>query len=141
MLAEWQQQSRNNPARTAHLAKLKELIERDENPPPRRFDAYALMLGDDWCLVTMPHEMFCQYELWVDEAAPFGHKMTFAYTNGGQGYIAVDEAWKLKEKGGYEAGSLPNWGGNGSMSHYFGPPRVGSEQIIKETIQNLWPQE
>jgi hypothetical protein len=89
----------------------------------------------------MPHEMFCQYELWVDSAAPFKHNMTFGYTNGGQGYIAVDEAWKLKEKGGYEAGALPNWGGNGSMSGYFGPPRVGSEKIIKDTIQNLWPNE
>ena len=140
-LAKWQQWSQNNPVRTVHLEKLKKLIEQDQNPPPRRFDAYAVMLGDDWCLVTMPHEMFCQYELWVDEAAPFEHNMTFGYTNGGQGYIAVDEAWKLKEKGGYEAGALPNWGGNGSMSGYFGPPRVGSEQIIKETIQNLWPQE
>ena len=99
------------------------------------------MLGDDWCLVTMPHEMFCQYELWVDEAAPFKHNMTFGYTNGGQGYIAVDEAWSLKEKGGYEAGALPNWGGNGSMSEFFGPPQVGSEKIIKDTIQNLWPQQ
>ena len=140
-LAKWQKSSQNNQARTAHLQKLKGLIEQNQNPPPRRLDAYALMLGDDWCLVTMPHEMFCQYELWVDEAAPFKHNMTFGYTNGGQGYIAVDEAWKLKERGGYEAGTLPNWGGSGSMSGYFGPPRVGSEQIIKETIQNLWPQE
>ena len=140
-LAKWQQWSSNNPVRTEHLKKLKGLIEQNQNPPPRRFDAYAVMLGDDWCLVTMPHEMFCQYELWVDSAAPFKHNMTFGYTNGGQGYIAVDEAWKLKEKGGYEAGALPNWGGNGSMSGYFGPPRVGSEKIIKDTIQNLWPNE
>ena len=138
-LAKWQQWSSNNPVRTEHLKKLKRLIEQNQNPPPRRFDAYAVMLGNDWCLVTMPHEMFCQYELWVDEAAPFKHNMTFGYTNGGQGYIAVDEAWRLKERGGYEAGALPNWGGNGSMSEFFGPPQVGSEKIIKDTIQNLWP--
>ncbi|REJ69932.1 MAG: hypothetical protein DWQ31_03010 [Planctomycetota bacterium] len=124
-----------------HLNKLRALMEAGENPPPRRFDAYAVMIGREWCLVTMPHEMFCQYELWIDEKAPFRRTMTFAYTNGGQGYVAVDEAWKLKEKGGYEAGSLPNWGGNGSFSEFFGPPAVGSEKIIKDTIASLWPQE
>ncbi len=124
-----------------HLNKLKALIDAGENPPPRRFDAYAVMIGSDWCLVTMPHEMFCQYELWIDEKAPFKRTMTFAYTNGGQGYVAVDEAWKLKEKGGYEAGSLPNWGGSGSRSEFFGPPEVGSEKIIKDTIESLWPKD
>ncbi len=34
-----------------------------------------------------------------------------AYTNGYEGYVAVDAAWKLGEQGGYEAASLPNWGG------------------------------
>ncbi len=109
-LAQWQKSSQNNQARTAHLQKLKGLIEQNQNPPPRRLDAYALMLGDDWCLVTMPHEMFCQYELWVDEAAPFKHNMTFGYTNGGQGYIAVDEAWKLKERGGVRGGHTSQLG-------------------------------
>ena len=127
--------------KVAHLNKLRELMRAGQDPPPRRFDAYAVMIGREWCLVTMPHEMFCQYELWVDKMAPFQRTMTFAYTNGGQGYVAVDEAWKLKEKGGYEAGSLPNWGGNGSRSEFFGPPAVGSEQIIKDTITSLWPKE
>ncbi|HUS40321.1 MAG TPA: hypothetical protein VMX74_12770 [Pirellulales bacterium] len=138
VLQEWIDGSQDNADRVAHLEKLRGLIDRRENPPPRRFDAYALMLGKEWCLVTMPHEMFCQYELWVDDAAPFKRTMTFGYTNGGQGYIAVDEAWKLGPQGGYEAGSLPNWSGSGSMSAYFGPPRVGSEGIIKNTVSSLW---
>ena len=122
-----------------HLNRLKSLMDAGKNPPPRRFDAYAVMIGRDWCLVTMPHEMFCQYELWIDKNAPFKRTMTFAYTNGGQGYVAVDEAWRLKAKGGYEAGSLPNWGGNGSFTPFFGPPAVGSEKIIKDTIASMWP--
>ena len=117
---------------------LKGMIERGESPPPRRFDAYAVMLGRDWCLAAMPHEMFCQYELWVDEHAPFDHTMTFSYTNGGPGYVAVDEAWALGPKGGYEAGCLPNWGAHGPSSENFGPPAVGGEGLIKNAIASLW---
>ena len=82
--------------------------------------------------------MFCQYELWIDQKAPFQRTMTFGYTNGGQGYIAVDEAWRLGTDGGYEAASLPNWVGSGSMSQFYGPPAVGGETIIKKTIASLW---
>ncbi len=118
--------------------KLKGFIERGEDPPPWRMDAYAVMLGSEWCLVAMPNEMFCQYELWVDEAAPFDRTMTFGYTNGGAGYVGVDEAWAMGERGGYEAACLPNWGGHGTCTRHFGPPAVGGEQIIKDTIASLW---
>jgi len=124
--------------RMGTLEKLKGFIERGEDPPPWRMDAYAMMLGDEWCLVAMPNEMFCQYELWVDEAAPFERTMTFGYTNGGAGYIGVDEAWAMGEKGGYEAACLPNWGGHGTSTRHFGPPAVGGEKIIKDTIASLW---
>ena len=137
----WQKTAEGNAERTAQLQRLKGLIDRGENPPPRRFDAYAVMIGREWCLVTMPHEMFCQYELWIDKRAPFEHTMTFAYTNGGQGYVAVDLHWALGAKGGYEAGSLPLWWSSGAMSEFFGPPAIGSEKIIKDTIASLWPAE
>ena len=120
------------------LEDLKGFIERGESPPPWRMDVYALMLGNEWALTAMPNEMFCQYELWVDEAAPFQRTMTFGYTNGGAGYIAVDEAWAMGERGGYEAACLPNWGGLGTASRHFGPPAVGGEQIIKDTIAACW---
>ena len=117
---------------------LKGFIERGQTPPPWRMDVYALMLGTEWALTAMPNEMFCQYELWIDEAAPFDRTMTFGYTNGGAGYIAVDEAWAMGEQGGYEAACLPNWGGLGTSSRHFGPPAIGSEQIIKDTIAAAW---
>ncbi len=117
---------------------MKELIERGEDPPSRRLDAYAVMLGAEWCLVTMPHEMFCEYELWVDQNAPFEHTMTFSYTNGGEGYVGTDEALALGEKGGYEAGAFPCWWPHGPGSGSHSPPAVGTEGIIKDTIASLW---
>lgn len=139
----WQEmvaKNKNNIRRMNQLKKIRELMERGTEPPPRRFDAYAVMFGCEWCLVTMPHEMFCQYELWIDKKAPFKHTMTFAYTNGYQGYVAVDEAWRLGPKGGYEAASLPNWAGQ-VWGEQFGPPAVGCEAIIKDTITSLWPKD
>jgi hypothetical protein len=82
--------------------------------------------------------MFCQYELWVDRNAPFKRTMTFGYTNGYEGYVAVDSALSLGEKGGYEAACLPNWGGQ-VWTRHFGPPAVGCEKIIKDAISSLWP--
>ena len=128
------------PHRMKQLHGIKQLLDRGAQPLPRRFDAYAVMLGDEWCLVTMPYEMFCQYELWVDENAPFEHNMTFGYTNGGRDYIAVDEAWALDEKAGYEAAALPSWAGYGTRTTHFNPPAVGSEAIIKQTVRSLWPE-
>lgn len=118
---------------------LKGKIERNEKKgAPRRLDVMTVMLGREWILVALPHEMFCQYELWVDANAPFEHNMTFGYTNGVQGYIAVDEDLALGAKGGYEAGSLPSWQANNALSDYWGPPAVGVEAIIKDTIAGLW---
>ena len=131
-------QNKDNKTRMNQLTKIRALMDRGDKPPPRRFDAYGVMFGREWCLTTMPHEMFCQYELWIDKNAPFKHTMTFAYTNGDQGYIAVDEAWRMGAKGGYEAASLPNWGGQVWTKH-FGPPAVGCEKIVKDTITSLWP--
>jgi len=130
--------SKDNERRLNQLKKMRGLMARGAEPPPRRFDVYSVTIGGEWCLVTMPHEMFCQYELWIDKHAPFKHTMTFAYTNGYQGYIAVDEAWRMGALGGYEAASLPNWGGQVWTEH-FGPPAIGCEKIIKDTITSLWP--
>ncbi|MEE8116775.1 MAG: PVC-type heme-binding CxxCH protein, partial [Gemmatimonadales bacterium] len=140
---EWQAMvanNKNDKRRMSQLTKMRALMDRGEKPPPRRFDAYAVMFGREWCLTTMPHEMFCEYELWIDKHAPLEHTMTFAYTNGYEGYIAVDGAWRMGPKGGYEAACLPNWGGHVWTKH-FGRPAVGSERIIKDTLASLWPED
>ena len=137
-LEQWIKDNDNNKQRLERLAQIRKLIRNGVQPPSRRLDVYALILGDEWCLTTMPHEMFCQYELWIDKLAPFKHTMTFGYTNGYEGYVAVDDAWQMGPKGGYEAASLPNWGGQVHTKH-LGPPAVGCEKIIKNTITSLWP--
>ncbi len=115
------------------------LIERGRTPPPRRLDASAVMLGSQWCLVSLAGEMFCQYELWVDQAAPFDHTMTFAYTNGSCGYVATDEALAMGEKGGYEAGGYPCWWASGIGGPSYSPLAVGTEKRIQQAIASLWP--
>ena len=117
------------------LDTIKGRIERGETPEPRRMDAMAVMLGSEWCLVSLASETFCEYELWVDEAAPFDHTMTFAYTNGGCGYVATDEALAMGGKGGYEAGTFPCWW----AGHLGSALAVGTEKRIKQAIAPLWP--
>jgi neutral ceramidase len=131
--------NKKNTRRMKQLHLINALMVLGKQPPARRFDACAVMFEGEWCLITMPHEMFSQYELWIDENAPFERTMTFAYTNGYQGYVATDEALKLGPRGGYEAGSLPNWSGQVWTPH-FGPPAVGVEKIIKDAVSTLWSQ-
>jgi len=140
-LGEMVKQNSEDPERMNQLNVVRHFLERGGEAPPKRFDAYAVMFGDEWCLVTMPFEMFSQYELWIDDNAPFNHNMTFAYTNGYEGccYIAVDEALRMGPKGGYEAATLPNWWGQVWGIH-CGPPAVGSEKIVKDTLASLWMQ-
>ena len=137
----WQEMAAENKDdrnRMRQLKKIRGYLDRGAEPPPRNFDASAVMIGSEWCLVTMAGGMFCQYELWVDKNAPFKHNMTFAYANGVDGYIAVDEALRMGPKGGYEAASLPNWGGQ-VWGEHFGPPAVGTEKIVKGVVASLWP--
>ena len=121
-----------------NLEAVKGKIERGEASPSRRLDAAAVMLGSEWCLAALAGEMFCQYELWVAEAAPFAYTMTFAYTNGGDGYVATDVALAMGEKGGYEAGSYPCWWANGLAGPHYSALAVGTEKRIREAIASLW---
>ena len=121
---EWmaEAESNRNDHALHQLKRLKEYIDSGDKFPNRWFDPYALMFSDEWILVTMPHEMFCQSELRIDGVGPFKHTMNLA----------------MREKGGYEAGCIPNCTAGGANSRFLGPPDVGAENIIKETIQKLW---
>jgi hypothetical protein len=104
-----------------------------------RFEINAVMLGSEWCLVALSHDIICEYELWIDDAAPFHSTMVLGYTNGNESYVATDNELKLGEKGGYEAGSLLAWGVKAKLGGQVHPPLViGSEGMIKENIKNLW---
>ncbi len=103
-----------------------------------RFDTNAVMMGNEWGLVTMPHEMFCEYELWVEETAPLKHKMTFGYTNGCESYVADDISLSMGIRGGYEAGTYPNLHPAARIYRIKLPLAVGAEKLIRETVASLW---
>ena len=137
-IVELKKANENHPARMKQLNKMSAVQESGSTPPPRRFDVYGVMLGNEWCLVGMSYETFAEYELWIDEHAPFAHKMVFALTNGGRAYIGTDAALAMGANGGYEAACLPNWGGHETMSPHLGPPAVGSEKKIHRAFESLW---
>ena len=117
---------------------LRSMIERGDDPLERRFDVTTLSIGKEWGVVGLPHELFCEYELWVDESSPYQNTMVMGYTNGVHSYIATDKDLALGKNGGYEAGCLPDWGANGLCSGFFTPPGAGTERLIKECIASLW---
>tara|TARA_Y100001933_G_C18970663_1_gene552401 strand:+ start:277 stop:1821 length:1545 start_codon:yes stop_codon:yes gene_type:complete len=140
LIAKWKQENINHPARIKQLNKMASAVEHGKSPPPRRFDVYGVMLCDQWCLVGMSYETFAEYELWIDQHAPFTHKMVFALTNGGRAYIGTDAALAMGPRGGYEAACLPNWVGHETMSPHLGPPAVGTEKKIHRVLESLWAQ-
>jgi hypothetical protein len=104
-----------------------------------RFDINNIILGSQWCLVAMSHEIMCEYELWVDKVAPFDSTMVLGYTNGCESYVATDKELMLGEKGGYEAGSFPSWGISAKLGYQIHSPlAIGTEEIIKKSIKSLW---
>ena len=138
MVKDLKQKNKNHPARMRQLEKISAMHESMETPPPRRFDVYGVLLGKEWGLIGMSYETFSQYELWIDKHAPFKSTMVFSLTNGGRAYIGTDESLLMGANGGYEAASLPNWGGHETMSPFLGPPAVGCEKLIHEALESLW---
>ena len=118
------------------LGNVRDMIERGE-APKLQLDINAVTLGSEWCLVAFQHELFAEYELWVDENAPFDHTMVFAYTNGVWGYVATDAELALGEKGGYEAGAFPCFWAH-SVQARGTSLAVGAEKMIKEAAASLW---
>ncbi|MCK4307803.1 hypothetical protein KAW50_06235, partial [candidate division WOR-3 bacterium] len=69
-----------------------------------KFEIQAFAIGNELCIIGIPHEVFAEYQLWVNEISPFKHNMVFGYTNGCESYIPCEKDFAL---GGYEAGSFP----------------------------------
>jgi hypothetical protein len=102
-------------------------------PQSLRFEIHALAIGE-WCLLAMPHEVFVDYQLWVEQASPFRHNMVLAYTNGCESYIPTDKDFAL---GGYEAMAFPQIGAAFRYRHRVAL-RPGIEPQIKKVITELW---
>jgi len=99
-----------------------------------RFEVTTLAIGDEWCLLAMPHEIFAEYQLWFEQAAPFHRKMVLAYTNGCESYVPTDRALEL---GGYETGTA-EYDGTPLRWPYRSPLQAGSEQKIKDLMKSAW---
>ncbi|MDE0637487.1 MAG: hypothetical protein OXI43_16750 [Candidatus Poribacteria bacterium] len=68
------------------------------------FPMSAFAVGDALCFLSVAHELFAEYQLFVDETSPFSHTFVFGYTNGSEVYIATKKDYELGLRSGYEAG-------------------------------------
>jgi hypothetical protein len=103
-------------------------------PGSLRFDLHLLAVGDEFCLLTMTHEVFAEYQLWIDRVSPFRHTMVLAYTNGCESYVPTDKDFA---SGGYEASGFPAAGAALRYSHRM-PLKPGIERQIRQQIQSLF---
>ncbi len=105
--------------------------------PEMRLEVALVSLGEDWGMVSFSGEVFCEYQLWIDENAPFAHTFVGAYANNFGGYIACDADLAMGEKGGYEAACWP-----AHSCALIVPTRValqvGIEKQIHQAIQEMW---
>jgi len=118
------------------LTDLLRLIDAGERPS-MRLEMAMISLGEQWGLVSFSGEVFCEYQLWMDEHAPFAHTMVAAYANNFGGYIPCDADLAMGEKGGYEAGCWPAW-----SCALIVPTRValqvGIEKQIRKALAKMW---
>ena len=96
-------------------------------------------------MVSLPGEVFGEYELWINAFAPFEHSMVCAYTNAYTDYIPTDKALELgakmpivAESACMEAGGWPGFFHGLSIDEAYLSYAVGIERTIQEAISSLW---
>ena len=104
-------------------------LAKDGPSPAMEFPLSAFSIGDEVCIIALPHEMFCDYQLWADKNSPYKHTFVFGYTNGIHGYVA---AKKDLDMGLLRAG----YGAEPTPSRM--PLKVESEAIVRSGIAELW---
>jgi hypothetical protein len=115
---------------------LRDLLTKSERGEKQtlRFEIQMLAIGKMWCLLAMPHEVFAEYQLWIDKNSPFEHNMVLAYTGGCESYVPTDKDFSL---GGYEAVHSPTRGA--ALGYpYRAALRPGIEHEIKKLIRTVW---
>ena len=96
--------------------------------------------------MALPGEMFGDYELWVEQQAPFSHRMVSAYTNDGNvGYIPTDKALTLgaedplrAERECMEATAWPGIFYGVDVRGAWLPYTSGIEAQIHGVLRELW---
>jgi neutral ceramidase len=116
--------------------RLKELLKIAKEPKDRTmpYPLRAFAVGRQLCILSLPHESFCDYQLWADRDSPYRHTFVFGYTGGVHGYVATARAYRMGLLGGYEASPRRS----GLSSQYRTPPEPVAEQIIKAGITEIW---
>lgn len=79
-------------------------VAKSDEKPLLPFPMSVFAIGKSFCILSVSHELFAEYQLFVDESSPFKHTFMFGYTNGSEVYIATKKDYELGLKGGYEAG-------------------------------------
>ena len=119
-------------ARKRWLEGLLTIAESDERPT-LRYPISAFALGDEFCILALPHETFSHYTHFAETVSPFKHNIVLGYTNGVNGYIATRRDYLMGEAGGYEAAPL------GSAINYTTrlAPKPESQAIIEAGIRKV----
>jgi len=98
-------------------------------PKSLEYPMTAMAIGPDLCILSLPYETFCDYQLYADKVSPFAHTVTLGYCLGGP-YVATAADYEMGDKGGYEAYGNPTSGGGMPLS-----PSV--EGIVQRGIAEL----
>ena len=107
-----------------HLLEVSESGEREYLELPMR----AFAIGEDLCILMLPGEMFCEYQLHADAVSPFSHTIVLGYINGSVSYVATAKDYELPDlTGGH--GVSPN-------SAYL-PLEPDAEGMIQAGIEKL----
>ena len=118
------------------LDQVKEFARRGR-PAQLRFEVMALGFGSEFCLVAMPHEVFCEYALWIDRTSPFDRTMVLGYTNGCEAYVPSDRDLALGPTAGYEAAAFPDWKTANLQYPIRTPLAPGIEGRIKHALRSM----
>ena len=115
------------------LEKLLRKAEEGDIPRLVDYPMRAVAIGDDLCILSLPYETFCEYQLYAVAVSPFEHTIVLGYSTGGFVYVATAADYDRNARVDYEAGltgnSLDNW--------YAFPLDASAEGIIKVGIKRL----
>jgi hypothetical protein len=110
-------------------------IEAGEQPDCIHFEIQGLTLGNEFCLIAMTDEVFCDYQLWIEANSLFKHTMVWAYTNGCEMYVPVDSAFSL---GGIEAALCPTVGYTSALYYHNRLAlKPGTEGLVKAGLRSV----
>jgi len=96
-----------------------------------RFDVAAVAIGREFCLTAMTHEVFVDYQLWVEQNSPYPRNMVLAYSGACESYVPT--AAELARPG-YETA----WDGAALRYKYRRPIAPDAEAVIYDALREVW---